>query len=231
MTRLRLLALLLLLAVALAGAAQISGHDAFAQLQARLGALLLWRAAHPWLAVLGFALGYIAAAALSLPINVVLALAGGAVFGAEAGTVVVCAAAATGSTLAMLCSRWLLRDIVRRRFARRLDEVERGLAQDGWLYLLSLRLMPVVPYTVVNLLFGLTRFPAWRFLLVSLLGMAPATLLYVRMGTGLTRLTGPGDVLSLRMVWPLAVLAVLPLVFGRMFRRMRQKSKITTKPL
>jgi uncharacterized membrane protein YdjX (TVP38/TMEM64 family) len=148
-------------------------------MQRELAALVAWRDIHPWAASGLFLLCYIVSAALSLPVNVVLALTGGAVFGAWLGTILVVLSAATGSTLAMLSARWLLRDMVRHRFGQRLDEVERGLAGEGWVYLLSLRLMPVVPYTLVNLLFGLTRFPAWRFLLVSLLGMAPATLLYV----------------------------------------------------
>ncbi len=201
------------------------GHAALAGLQRQVGLLVAWRIAHPWTSCLAFLLCYILAAGISLPTNVVLALAGGAVFGPWLGTVLVALSAASGSTLAMLSSRWLLRDLVRRRFARRLDEVEAGLAREGWLYLLSLRLMPVIPYTLVNLLFGLTRFPPGRFLWISLLGMSPATILYVQAGTGLAQLHSLGDALSGRLVWSLALLAALPLLAGRIFRRRTRPAK------
>ena len=221
----RCIALLLFVGVAATVAALGSGLLSLAALQAQLAMLLAWRTAHPLAAALIFTTCYIASAALSLPVNVVLALAGGALFGTGLGTALVLVSAATGSTLAMLSSRWLLRDLVRRRFAARLEEVERGLAREGWLYLLSVRLMPVVPYTVVNLLFGLTRFPPGRFLAASLLGMAPATLLYVQAGTGLGHLTSLGDVLSARILGSLALLATLPLATGFAFRRWRQHQK------
>ncbi len=224
MSRSRWLALIVVLCAIAATLAAASGSVTLVALQQQRAGLDSWRLAHPWAAAWVFVLGYILTAALSLPINVVLALAGGAVFGPWLGSVLVDVSAAIGSTLAMLSSRWLLRDVVRVRFGRRLDEVEAGLARDGWVYLLSLRLMPVVPYTVVNLLFGLTRFPPWRFLLISLVGMAPATFLYVQAGTALDRLGGVGDVLSVRLVVSLALVATLPLVTGRLLRLWRRRS-------
>ncbi len=225
MSRARWLALGAFVCVVVAAAGLASGFVSLAALQQRLGLLITWRMAHPWAAGLVFLLCYIVAASLLLPVNVVLALAGGAVFGPWLGTVLVGLSAATGSTLAMLASRWLLRGLVRRRFGRRFHEVEAGLAREGWIYLLSLRLMPAVPYTLVNLLFGLTGFPPGRFLLVSLLGMSPATILYVHAGTGLGQLTSLGDVLSGPLAGSLALLAAMPLVAGWIFRYWRRQAK------
>ena len=99
---------------------------------------------------------YVVTVALSLPIAVVLSLVGGALFGRWLGTGVVSVAATAGATLAFLSSRYLLRDWVQRRFARLLGPLNDGVAHDGIFYLFTLRLMPVVPFWLINLGMGLT---------------------------------------------------------------------------
>ena len=180
-------------------------------LQANRARLQAWTDAHPVVAPVGYGLAYAAVAALTLPINIPLSLGAGALFGLAEGTVVVSFASACGATLSFLSSRFLFRDIVQRRFAGRLRDVEAGIARDGVFYLLSLRLVPAVPYTVINLLFGITAIPVWRFYWVSQLGMLPATMVYVNAGTRLDQLHGLSGILSPGLVVSLLLLAVLPL--------------------
>lgn len=191
------------------GLNRLVGLEALRANQQSLAAVV---AAYPLLAPLSYGLLYAGIAALSLPLNVPLALGAGALFGLWEGALVASFASATGATLALLSSRFLFRDAVQRRFGRRLADVEEGIRRDGVFYLLTLRLMPVVPYTVVNLLFGVTGISAWRFYWVSQVGMFPAALVYVNAGTQLNQVHGLSDILSSRLVMSLLLLAVLPLL-------------------
>lgn len=110
-----------------------------------------------------------------------------------------------------LGARLLFRDLVRRKFSARLRQINRGLQRGGWTYLLSLRLAPVVPFVLVNLLFGVTDFPARRFWWVSQLGMLPATLVFVNAGTQLGGIRSLSGILSPGVLVSLLLLAVLPL--------------------
>ncbi len=166
---------------------------------------------------------HITCAALSLPINVPIAVAAGALFGVGWGVVIASFGAAIGSTLAMLSSRFLLRDWVQARYGRRLVEIEAGLLRHGSTYLASLRLMPAVPYTVVNLLFGLTGFPALRFWWVSQLGMLPGKIVFVEAGTALDQVHSFADILSPAMLAALAFLAILPPALRRLSRLRRSR--------
>lgn len=167
--------------------------------------------AQPVLAPVAFGLVYVVLAAVSLPVNIPLALVAGAIFGLAKGGAVVSFASATGATLALLASRFLFRAGVRARFGARLGDVEAGIARDGIFYLLTLRLVPAVPYTMVNLVFGLTGLPARRFYWVSQIGMLPATLVYVNAGTRLEQVRGLSDILTPSLVGSLLLLAILPL--------------------
>lgn len=167
--------------------------------------------AHPLAAPLAYGLLYTAIAALTLPVNVPLSLGAGAVFGLVEGTIIVSFASAMGATLSFLSSRFLFRDVVQRRFGDRLHDIEVGVARDGVFYLLSLRLAPVVPFTLINLLFGLTAIPMLRFYWVSQIGMLPATAVFVNAGTQLEKLTSVSGILSPALLISLLLLAVLPL--------------------
>ena len=154
---------------------------------------------------------YVLVAALSLPGAAILTLAGGASFGLVCGTVVVSLASTIGATLAMLTARYLVRDAVTGRFGRRLDEVNKGIEKDGALYLLTLRLIPALPFFVVNLLMGLTRIRIWTYFWVSQLGMLAGTLAYVNAGTQLARVDSLRSVLSPGLIGSFALLGLLPL--------------------
>lgn len=164
------------------------------------------------LAVAVFVAVYVAVVALSLPVAVVLSLVAGALFGRWLGTAVVSVSATAGATLAFLGSRYLFRDWVRRRFGRLLAPIEGGIQRDGAFYLLTLRLMPVVPFWLINLGMGLTPMRATTFAAVSWAGMLLGTFLYVNAGTELASLDSPRGLFSWRVVGSLALLGVVPLL-------------------
>jgi uncharacterized membrane protein YdjX (TVP38/TMEM64 family) len=168
--------------------------------------------AHPVLAPLAYFAIYVSVAALTLPLNVPLSVGAGALFGVAEGAVVVSFASAIGATLSMLSSRFLLRDMVNARFGRRLAEVEAGVARNGMFYLLALRLAPMVPYTVVNLLFGLTAISALRFYAVTQLGTLPTLLIFVNAGRRLDEVDSLRGVLSPGLLAALLLLATVPLL-------------------
>ncbi len=174
--------------------------------------LLEIEARQPLLFAGGYLLAYILMAALAIPGALLMTVAGGALFGLWEGTLLASFGSSIGATLALLASRFLFRGAVQRHFRARLDQVNRGLARDGWLYLASLRLVPAIPFFVVDLLFGVTSFPALRLYGVSQVAMLPATVIYVNAGTQLERLDSLSGILSPSVLGSLVLLACLPLV-------------------
>lgn len=189
-------------------------------LKARHAELVALYDRRPLLVVGGFMLILITALALSLPGSVLsMSLAAGAIFGPWWGTLIVLASLTIGDSLGFLVARYLLRDWVQRRFGRQLEGIERGIERDGAFYLLSLRLMAVVPFFVINLTLGLTRMPLKLFAPVSFVGLAPATALYVRAGTELARIETPSDIFSARLIGAFVLLALLPIAARFLLRR------------
>lgn len=155
--------------------------------------------------------GFTLLTALCLPGASVLMLVAGASFGLVWGSVVAVLASTAGATLTMLASRHLLRSRMEARYSRRLGEVNRGLENGGALYLLSLRLLPVIPFVPLNLLCGLTRLPLAVFFMASLVGMLPGTVVYVNAGVQLGALGSVGDVFTPGLLGALLLLGLLPL--------------------
>ena len=160
----------------------------------------------------GFFAVYVAATALSLPGATVLTLAAGAMFGLGVGLLLVSFASSIGATLAFLVARYLLRDIVQSRFGKQLAPINEGMQRDGIVYLLTLRLVPLFPFFLVNLLVALTPISARRFYWVSQLGMLAGTAVYVNAGTQLAAIERPGDILSLALLLSFVLLGSFPLI-------------------
>ncbi|HGU9818799.1 TPA: TVP38/TMEM64 family protein [Enterobacter chuandaensis] len=169
-------------------------------------------------ALIFFAL-YVAVSALSIPGAALLTLLGGALFALWEGTVLVSFASTLGATLAMLASRYLLRDWVQRRFARQMATVNAGMARDGAGYLFALRLMPLFPFFLVNLLMGLTRITVRRYWWVSQVAMLPATVIFLNAGRELGKVTSPRDILSPGIAFAFTLLGLLPLATRWLFSR------------
>jgi uncharacterized membrane protein YdjX (TVP38/TMEM64 family) len=171
------------------------------------------------LAALLFFLVYVAVTALSLPVAAPLSLLAGALFGRWLGTALVAVAATAGATLAFLSSRYLFRDLVQRKFSRRLTSVNEGVRREGAYYLFVLRLVPLFPFFLVNLGMGLTPLSVFTYAWVSLVGMLPGTFLYLNAGQELGELARPSDVFSWSVILSFSLLGVLPLLLRRLLRR------------
>ncbi len=179
---------------------------------------------------------YIIVTALSIPGAALMTLAAGAIFGLTTGSVLVSFASSIGATLAFLISRGLLRDWVQEKFGEYLTGINEGVAKDGAFYLFTLRLVPIFPFFVINLVMGLTPIRTVTFYLVSQLGMLPATLVYTNAGAQLgavTELSAKG-VLKPEIIGAFVLLGVFPLivkaVMGWVSRRRVYKPWRASKP-
>jgi pyruvate/2-oxoglutarate dehydrogenase complex dihydrolipoamide dehydrogenase (E3) component/uncharacterized membrane protein YdjX (TVP38/TMEM64 family) len=166
---------------------------------------------------------YVAVTALSLPGAAIMTLLGGAIFGLWIGTLVVSFASSIGATLAMLVSRYVLRDSVKSKFGTRLADVDRGIERDGAFYLFTLRLVPVFPFFVINLLMGLTAMKAATFYWVSQLGMLAGTLVYVNAGTQLAQISSLQGILSPGLIGSFVLLGLFPLVARKIVEAVQRR--------
>ncbi|NJI09220.1 FAD-dependent oxidoreductase [Aeromonas veronii] len=179
-------------------------------LQAQQAAVAQWVDSHFVSASLLFVLIYVLSTALSLPGASLLTLGGSAVFGVTWGLLLVSFASSIGATLAFLSARFLLRDWVTARFGDKLATFQSGMAKEGAFYLLSLRLIPIFPFFLVNLLMGLTPIRVSTYYWVSQLGMLPGTFVYVLAGSELGQLTSTGNILSPGLMVALTLLGLMP---------------------
>ena len=162
---------------------------------------------------------YVVVSALSIPGAAILTLLGGALFSVWEGVLLVSFASTLGATLAMLASRYLLRDGVQRRFTLQMKTVNAGMARDGAGYLFALRLMPMFPFFLVNLLMGLTRITVRRYWWVSQAAMLPATVVFLNAGRELGRVASLRDILSPGMLFAFTLLGLFPLATRWLFSR------------
>jgi uncharacterized membrane protein YdjX (TVP38/TMEM64 family) len=139
-----------------------------------------------------------------------MTLVAGALFGVVVGTLIVSFASTMGATLAFLSSRYVLRDWVQGKFGERLRAVDDGLEKDGAFYLFTLRLIPVFPFFVINLLMGLTRIKTSTFFWVSQIGMLPATIVFVNAGTQISRIESTAGLMSPTLIASFVALAFFP---------------------
>ena len=209
----RRLAVLLVVFVAIAAffASGAHRHFTFDNLKAQQAALAAWQARHPVAAPFGFFAVYVAVTGLSLPGAALMTLAAGALFGLAWGTALVSFASSIGATLAFLVSRYVLRDWVRARYRHWLERVDRGMEKEGAWYLFTLRLIPAVPFFIINLAMGLTALRTWTFYWVSQLGMLAGTIVYVNAGTQLARIESPAGILSPGLIGAFLLLGIFPL--------------------
>ncbi|MDN7137365.1 FAD-dependent oxidoreductase [Pseudidiomarina sp. 1ASP75-14] len=175
---------------------------------------------------------YVISAALSIPGATVLTIGAGAIFGLGWGLLLASFASSVGALLAFLSARWLLHDWVQKKFGNRLKAINAGIERDGAFYLLSLRLVPLFPFFVINLVMGLTKIKAWTYYWVSQVGMLLATAVYVNAGTQLAEITSLGDVLSFDLLSALVLLGLVPILakFILSFLKRRRAYGSYTKP-
>ena len=191
-----------------------------------------YKAQSPLLVIGGFFLLYVVVTALSLPGAAILTLAAGALFGLVEGLLVASFASTIGATLAFLVSRYLLRDTIKKRFPERLAAIDKGVDKEGAFYLFTLRLVPVFPFFLINLLMGLTAIKSWTFYWVSQIGMLAGTFVFVNAGTQLAQIERLSGILSLDLILSFALLGVFPLIAKAILNvfKKRRVYKNYTKP-
>jgi uncharacterized membrane protein YdjX (TVP38/TMEM64 family) len=153
-------------------------------------------AANPAGVIAGFFAIYVAVTALSFPGAAILTLGAGAIFGLVAGTIIVSFASSIGATIAFLAARFILGESVQKKFGQRMAEINKGVEKEGAFYLFTLRLVPLVPFFVINLLMGLTKMKTLTFYWVSQIGMLLGTIVFVNAGTQLAKIDSLKGILS-----------------------------------
>ena len=166
---------------------------------------------------------YIAVTALSLPGAVVLTLAGGGLFGLVVGTVAVSFASTIGATLACLVSRFFLREWVQSKFGDKLATINNGIEKEGAFYLFSLRLVPIFPFFVINLLMGLTRMRLVTFCWVSQIGMFAGTVVFVNAGKELAKIDSLSGIMSPGLIGSFVVLGLFPITVKKLLALYKAK--------
>ena len=194
-----------------------------AAIKARHAELTQLHAAQPWLAAAAYFVVYVVVTGASLPGAALLTLLGGAIFGLWWGTLIVSFASTIGATLAFIAARFLLRDWVTARFGERLRAIGEGVRREGGFYLFTLRLVPLFPFFLVNLLMGLTAMPVRTFYWVSQIGMLAGTLVYVNAGTQLARIDTLAGIASPGVVLSFVLLGVFPLIGKRIVEMVRAR--------
>ena len=165
---------------------------------------------------------YVVVTALSLPGAVILTLAGGALFGFLTGVLLVSFASTVGATLAFLAARFLLRDWVRRRFQQKIAIIDEGVQKEGGLYLFTLRLIPLFPFFLINLVMGLTPIRTSTFFFVSQIGMLAGTMVYVNAGVQIGNIDSLRGILSFNLLFAFVLLGILPLIAKKIINGLKK---------
>lgn len=177
------------------------------------------------LLVIGAFVGiYIPMVTLSLPGATILALAAGAMFGALTGTVIVSFASTIGATLACAISRYILGNWVQEKFGDRLARINKGIEREGAFYLFTMRLIPIFPFFVINLVMGLTEMPLRTFYWVSQVGMLAGTFVFVNAGSQIAQIESVSGILSLDLILSFALLGLFPLIAKKAINFYRRKT-------
>lgn len=166
-----------------------------------------------------FFIFYVIVTAFALPISLLKTLLAGALFGFWPGLILVSFASSIGSTFCFLFSRYALGNYTQVRFRKYLEKVNNGIEKDGWLYLLFLRLSPIFPFFIINLVFGLTKMRALEFYLVSQVGMFIGTAIFVNAGVQIGNLNSIEEILTLKIIMSLTLIGIFPLLFKFIYKK------------
>ena len=168
---------------------------------------------------------YVLVTALSLPVATFLTLLGGALFGFSTGLIIVSFASTIGATLAFLMARFLAQNYVQKYYKKQLSKINKKFKSEGAFYLFALRLVPVFPFFIINVVMGLMTIKTWTFYWVSQLGMLPGTIVYVYAGTQLVQIETFSDITTPSMLIAFALLGLFPLIAKNFVQFMRKDKK------
>ncbi len=175
----------------------------------------------------GYVAVYLLVTTLSLPGAVVLGLAAGALFGLVTGTIIVSFASTIGATLACAVSRFILRDWIQGRFGDKLKTVNEGIEKEGSFYLFTLRLIPVFPFWLINLVMGLTKMRLRTFYWVSQAGMLPGTIVFINAGKELGKIDSVSGILSPGLILSFVLLGLFPITAKKLIALYKSRKKAT----
>lgn len=178
---------------------------------------------NPFLTITAFALLYILCTAASLPGATLLTLTAGALFGFIKGVIIVSFASSIGATLAFLVSRFLMKDTIQKKYGEKLKVFNEGIKKDGASYLFTLRMLPVFPFFLINLVMGLTPIKTLTYYFISQLGMLPGTAVYVNAGSQLSKLDSLKGIMSPSLIASFALLGCFPLIVKFAFKFLKKK--------
>jgi uncharacterized membrane protein YdjX (TVP38/TMEM64 family) len=221
-TRRTLLLTLLALAAAAIAITVLSNVFTLEELKQRRAELLALIEARPVTFCSIFFAGFAVFATVAPGLSI-FKMAAGALFGLAAGFGFALFATLTAATIGFLGARYLARTRVERRFHKRVEIINRGVEQEGVVFLLAMRLNPLVPFFLINLGMGLTRMKLWKFVVTSFFGTMPATFIYTNAGTALAMVETPGDILSVRLLGSLVLLSLMPLLGRWAAQRLRAR--------
>ncbi|MDC0079335.1 VTT domain-containing protein [Candidatus Pelagibacter sp.] len=165
---------------------------------------------------------YVIVTAFALPISLLKTLLAGALFGFWPGLILVSFASSIGSTFCFLFSRYALRNYTQNKFSKYLEKVNKGIETDGWLYLLFLRLSPIFPFFIINLVFGLTKMRASEFYVVSQVGMFIGTAIFVNAGVQIGNLNSIEEILTLKVIMSLTLIGFFPLLINLIYKSFKK---------
>ncbi|RAL29257.1 TVP38/TMEM64 family protein [Vibrio cholerae] len=220
----KLIIAIVLIAIAALLVTQFSQYLTLDVAKAKQAELANYIDAHLLQAALIYFVVYVLLTAFSIPGATVVTLLGAALFGFGLSLLLASFASTIGATLAFLSSRFLLRDWVQAKFSDKLQTINQGIERDGAFYLLSLRLIPIFPFFLINLVMGLTPISTWRYYWVSQLGMLPGTAVYLNAGTQLAEISSLGEIVSLPVLASFVLLGVFPIVVKWLMGKVQQRA-------
>ena len=161
---------------------------------------------------------YIIVTAFALPFAAIKTVLAGALFGLIPGVILTSVASSIGSTLCFLMSRFVLRDFVQNKYSKYLDKINKGIKEDGIYYLFFLRLSPIFPFFIINLVFGLTKMKTMTFYIISQIGMLIGTVVFVNAGVQLSKISSMSDILSFNLILSFILIGLVPLIIKKLIQ-------------
>jgi len=161
---------------------------------------------------------YIIVTAFALPFAAIKTVLAGALFGLIPGVILTSFASSIGSTLCFLMSRFVLRDFVQNKYTKYLDKINKGIKEDGIYYLFFLRLSPIFPFFIINLVFGLTKMKTMTFYIISQIGMLIGTVIFVNAGVQLSKINSMSDILSFNLILSFILIGLVPLIIKKLIQ-------------
>lgn len=206
------LLIIFILAIILVHASGFTKYFTLENIQTKKNILEVFVNQHYFISVISFILAYILIVTFQIPAATVLTLAGGALFGTWFGLIWVNLGAATGALIAFLFARYLFQDIINNKFESKLKKFNQGVIENGFSYILFLRLVPIFPFFLINLLAGVTKIKTKDYYFATVIGIIPGSFVYCNLGSALWQLHSTKDIIAIKNLIALSLLGVLSLI-------------------